>query len=230
MNWKSNFFKILNGDVYLKANQTNNNDETEEKMEIPDGQEQEPESAEEKLQKEIDTLKKQIIDEKDRYLRLNAEFDNHRKRTVKEHEEFIKYASEKLIQEFIDVFESLERGIENAKKADHKDKLIAGMELVYKKFKAVLEKNGLTPIKAQGEKFDHNKHEAMMQTLTDECEEDTILEEFAKGYMLNGKVIRYSKVRVSKFETLNISKSVNGISNMNEEGNESDIETENKVK
>ncbi len=229
MNWKSNFFKFLNGDVYLKTNQNNNIDETGEKTEMPEVEEQEL-STEEKLQKEIDNLNKQLLDEKDRYLRLNAEFDNHRKRTVKEHEEFIKYANEKLIQEFIDVFESLERGIENAKKADHKDKLIAGMELVYKKFKVVLEKYGLTPIKAQGEKFDHYRHEAMMQTITDECEEDTILEEFAKGYMLNGKVIRYSKVRVSKFETAIISNNLNGVSNMKEEGNESNIETENKVK
>lgn len=199
----------------MKTSQNNNIEETGEKMEMPDGQEQEPESTQEKLQKEVDNLKNQLIDEKDRYLRLNAEFDNARKRAIKDHEEFIKYASERLIQEFIDVFESLERGIENAKKADNKDKLIEGMELVYKKFKVVLEKNGLAPIKALGEKFDHNRHEAMMQTLTDECEEDTILEEFAKGYMLNGKVIRYSKVRVSKLK---------------EKENESDIETENEVK
>ena len=72
------------------------------------------------------------------------------------------------------------------------------MELVYKQFKGVLEKNGLVPIKAMGEKFDHYRHEAMMQTLTDEYDEDTILEEYARGYMLNNKVIRYSKVRVSK--------------------------------
>jgi len=199
----------------LKTSHNNNIEETGEKIETPEVEEQEPESTEEKLQKEIDNLNKQLLDEKDRYLRLNAEFDNARKRAVKDHEEFIKYAGEKIIQEFIDVFESLERGIENAKKADNKDKLIEGMELVYKKFKAILEKNGLTPIKAVGEKFDHNKHEAMMQTLTDEFKEDTILEEFAKGYMLNGKVIRYSKVRVSKLK---------------EKGNESDIETENEVK
>jgi len=199
----------------LKTSQNNNIDDTGEKTEIPDGQEQEPDSTEEKLQKEIDNLKKQLEDEKDKYLRLNAEFDNARKRAVKDHEEFLKYAGEKIIQEFIDVFESLERGIENAKKADNKDKLIQGMELVYKKFKIVLEKNGLAPIKALGEKFDHNRHEAMMQTLTDESEEDKILEEFTKGYMLNGKVIRYSKVRVSKKK---------------ESGKESDIETEHEVK
>jgi molecular chaperone GrpE len=196
---------------------TNNNkeDETEGEMEIPEVEEQEPGSKEEELQKAIDDLKKQLLDEKDRYLRLNAEFDNARKRAVKDHDEFIKYAGEKIVQEFIDVFESLERGIENAKKTNNKDTLIEGMELVYKKFKILLEKNGLAPIKALGEKFDHNKHEAMMQTLTDECEEDTILEEYSKGYILNGKVIRYSKVRVSKKTGT---------------GNESDIETENEVK
>ena len=156
------------------------------------------ETTEEKLCKDLEIARKQLDEEKDMYLRLNAEFDNLRKRTLKEREEFIKYANEKLIQEFIDVFESLERGIENARKTDNKDKLIEGMELVYKQFKVVLERNGLVPIKALGEKFDHSRHEAMMQTLTDDHEEDIILEEFAKGYMLNGKILRYSKVRVSK--------------------------------
>ncbi|MCE8423415.1 MAG: nucleotide exchange factor GrpE [Candidatus Methanoperedens sp.] len=168
--------------------------ETEEKM--PGQEEPIPE-----IPKEIDELektKKQLEDEKNRCLRLSAEFDNMRKRTQKEKEEFIKYANEKLILELIDVWESLERGIENAKKTDDIDTLVKGMELIYKQFKTVLEKNGLVPIKAQGEKFDHYKHEAMIQTVTDECEEDMILEEFARGYMLNNKVIRYSKVRVSK--------------------------------
>lgn len=180
--------------------------ETEEKI---------TEITEEKLKKEIDVLKKQLEEEKDRYLRLNAEFENFRKRSLKEREEFVKYANEKLIQELIDIFESLERGIENARKTENKDKLIEGMELIYKQFKTVLEKNGLVPIKALGEKFDHSRHEAMIQTLTDDQEEDTIIEEFAKGYMLNGKVIRYSKVRVSKKKGLE---------------KESDTETENEVK
>ncbi len=185
---------------------------------VPETSETEEEIAqttEEKLCKDLEIAKKQLDEEKDMYLRLNAEFDNLRKRTLKEREEFIKYANEKLIQEFIDVFESLERGIENARKTDNKDKLIEGMELVYKQFKVVLERNGLVPIKALGEKFDHSKHEAMMQTLTDDHEEDIILEEFAKGYMLNGKILRYSKVRVSKKKR-------------SEE--ESDTEIENEVK
>jgi molecular chaperone GrpE len=151
-----------------------------------------------KPEAELESLKKQVSEEKDRYLRLAAEFDNLRKRTHKDRDEFIKYANKQLILELVDVFESLERGLENAGKSDNKDRLIEGMELVYKQFKDVLDKNGLTPIKAVGEKFDPYKHEAMMMTSTDECDEDTVLEEFARGYMLNNNVIRYSKVRVSK--------------------------------
>jgi len=158
----------------------------------------ETQKDEKELLKELENTKKQLEEEKDRFLRLNAEFDNFRKRIQKEKEEFVKFANEKLILELIDVLEALERGMENAKNTENKDTLIEGMDLVYKQFKNVLEKNGLTQIKALGEKFDHYKHEAMMQTITDEYDEDTVLEEFARGYMLNGKVIRYSKVRVSK--------------------------------
>lgn len=176
--------------------------EEESKEEEPEASESEEEIEvkiqEKNIQKEFESIKKQLDEEKDRCLRLNAEFDNLRKRTQKEREEFIKYANEKLILELIDISESLERGINNAKKVDNKDKLVEGMELIYKQFWTVLEKNGLVQIKAIGEKFDHNRHEAMMQTVTDEVDEDTILEEYARGYMLNGKVIRYSKVRVSK--------------------------------
>ncbi|MDD5614728.1 MAG: nucleotide exchange factor GrpE [Candidatus Methanoperedens sp.] len=160
----------------------------------------EPEVSDSKKasENEMETLKKQLEEEKDRCLRLNAEFENLRKRTQKEKEEFVKYANEKLIMEMIDIMESLERGLENAKGSDNKDKLIQGMELIYKQLKNVLEKNGLVPIKALGEKFDPYKHEAMMQTPTQDDEEDMILEEFSRGYMLSNKVIRYSKVRVSK--------------------------------
>ncbi len=149
-------------------------------------------------EKELETIKKQLEEERDRCLRLNAEFENLRKRTQKEKDEFVKYANEKLIIELIDIMESFERGLENAKETGNNDKLVKGMELIYKQLKNVLEKNGLVPIKALGEKFDPYKHEAMMQTPSDDSPEDIVLEEFSRGYMLSNKVIRYSKVRVSK--------------------------------
>jgi molecular chaperone GrpE len=180
------------------ANKEANNEETQNEEKETEPEEKEIEAPEPHEKEELENVKKQLGEEKDRFLRLNAEFDNFRKRTLKEREELIKYANEKLILEMIDVYEGLERGLENAKKTDDRDKLIEGMELIYTQFKSVLEKNGLVPIKAQGEKFDPYKHEAMMQTLTDEYEDGTILEELARGYMLNNRVIRYSKVRVSK--------------------------------
>ncbi len=187
-------------------NQEGNNKKENETEAIPveDEQEETLPSQNERVktadnsEKELETVKKQLEQEKDRCLRLNAEFENQRKRLQKEKEEFVKYANEKLIIELIDIMESLERGLENAKASSNKEELIKGMELIYKQFKNVLEKNGLVPIKALGEKFDPYKHEAMMQTPSDDIEEDTVLEEFSRGYMLNNKVIRYSRVRVSK--------------------------------
>ena len=174
------------------------NDEKQEEPQASLNKEPEVSDFKTSSENEMETLKKQLEEEKDRCLRLNAEFENQRKRLQKEKEEFVKYANEKLIIEFIDIMESLERGLENAKGSNNKDKLIQGLELIYKQLKNILEKNGLVPIKALGEKFDPYKHEAMMQTPSQDDEEDMILEEFARGYMLNNMVIRYSKVRVSK--------------------------------
>ncbi len=185
-------------------NQESNNKKEKKTEDIPvegeheDTRPSQNEGAADNSEKELETIKKQLEQEKDRCLRLNAEFENQRKRLQKEKEEFVKYANEKLIIELIDIMESLERGLENSKGSSNKEKLIQGMELIYKQFKNVLEKNGLVPIKALGEKFDPYKHEAMMQTPSDDIEEDTVLEEFSRGYMLNNKVIRYSRVRVSK--------------------------------
>jgi molecular chaperone GrpE len=181
-----------------KEKQTEEEEPVNDKQEEPEMSQNEDVGVTGNSENELKTLRKQLEEEKDRCLRLNAEFENQRKRLQKEKEEFVKYANEKLIIEFIDIMESLERGLENAKGSNSKDKLIHGMELIYKQLKNVIEKNGLAPIKALGEKFDPYKHEAMMQTPSDDDEEGTILEEFARGYMLNNKVIRYSKVRVSK--------------------------------
>lgn len=188
---------MVNKEIGKEETQTGEK-EIEAKAQEPVKEIEELEHHEKELVNELDATKKQLQEEKERCLRLSAEFDNFRKRTLKEREEFIKYANERLVMELIDVYESLERGLENAKKTDNSGKLLEGMELIYKQFKNVLEKNGLAPIKALGEKFDPYKHEAMMQTLTDEYDDGIVLEELARGYMLNNRVIRYSKVRVSK--------------------------------
>ncbi len=175
----------------------------QEEQQAPQNEKTGTGNSEKEPEKKLETLKKELEEEKDRCLRLNAEFENLRKRTQKEKEDFVKYANEKLILELVDIMEAFERGLENAKESNNNARLIQGMELIYKQLKNVLEKNGLVPIKALGEKFDPYKHEAMMLTPSEDSEEDIVLEEFARGYMLNNKVIRYSKVRVSKNKDAN---------------------------
>ena len=163
------------------------------------------EKKEEQKAPDIAEIKKELEDSKelaenyyDRLLRLQAEFDNYKKQMIKEREETMKYSNEKLVLQLLPVYESLENGVQSAKNNDTNDALFKGIELVYQQFNDVLEKSGLKPIKALGEKFDPYRHEALMQTVDGSLEDDTILEEFQKGYSLNNKVIRYSKVRVSK--------------------------------
>lgn len=128
---------------------------------------------------------------------LQADFENYKKRVAREKEEYIKFANESLILELIDVYENLERALETSRKSGD-DIMTRGLEMVYSRMTAVLENHGLKPIKSVGEKFDPYKHEAVMQEASEDHDEDVVLEEFQRGYTLNSKVIRYSKVKVSK--------------------------------
>jgi molecular chaperone GrpE len=128
---------------------------------------------------------------------LKADLENYKKRTARERDEFVKFANGGLILDLLDVYENLERALDTAKKSSD-DKMAKGLEMIYGNMKAVLEKYGLKPIKAVGEKFDPYLHEAVMQEVSDDHEDETVLEEYQKGYTLNMKVIRYAKVKVSK--------------------------------
>jgi molecular chaperone GrpE len=150
------------------------------------------------LKKELKEKTKLAEDYLNRLKYLQADFENYKKRVAKEREEFVKYANEPLIIKLIDIYENLERAVENGKKTEDNEALLQGIEIIYKQLKDVLEKEGLAQIKAVGEKFDPFRHEAVMKEQRDDCEEDTILEEFQRGYTLNDKVIRYSKVKIAK--------------------------------
>lgn len=133
----------------------------------------------------------------DHLQRLQAEFDNYKKRVDREKAELIEYASAELVSELIDIMENLERGVASAKGSDDIDSIVKGMEMVSTQLKDILGSRGLKPIEAVGKKFDPHYHEAMMMTPTDEYPYNTVIEEFQQGYMIKDKVIRYSKVRVS---------------------------------
>ncbi len=150
---------------------------------------------------EIENLKKDLENERNEtqeYIslsqRLQADFENFKKITDKRNKELVKFANENVIVEFLDVYEDLGRALETENDEDLRN----GTELIYNKFSDLLEKEGVTEIPAKGEKFDLNKHEALMVQKSDEVENGYIIEELMKGYMYKDKVLKYSKVIVCK--------------------------------
>lgn len=135
----------------------------------------------------------------DSYLRLNAEFDNFRKRTLKEKAELLKMGSERVLLDVITIVDDFERALETLSKTDSSETVVEGIELIYNKFKSFLAKQGVTEIETIGQEFDVDKHEAIT-TIPTEKEEDKnkIVDCIQKGYMLGDKVIRFPKVIVAK--------------------------------
>ena len=174
-------------------------EETTEENEEETVEESEEETVEENpKEKTVDDLLKekdeQIQEYKDRYLRTKADFDNFQKRSIKEKQEFVKYANEGLVLKILEAYEDLERALEVK---DDKD-LREGVELIYKKLDKILTDEGVEEIKSEHEIFDPFKHEAMMTQKNDDCENNEIIQVLQKGYTLNSKVIRYAKVIVCK--------------------------------
>jgi molecular chaperone GrpE len=130
--------------------------------------------------------------------RLQADFENYRKRSLKEREELIESASRDLVIKLLEVLDNMETAIECAKRSEDRESLITGVEMIYKQFREILEKEGLTPIKALGEAFDPFEHEAVERVSSPEHEDGTIVEEIQKGYKFKSKIIRPSKVKVVK--------------------------------
>lgn len=135
----------------------------------------------------------------DSYLRLNAEFDNYRKRTIKEKAELIKSGSERVLTDVISVVDDLERALDNIEKTDDIAAVKEGVDLIYGKFKNFLTKHGIKEIETIGQPFDTDKHEAITTIpAVDEKDKDKIVDCIQKGYTLDDKVIRYPKVIVAK--------------------------------
>ncbi|MDD5331564.1 MAG: nucleotide exchange factor GrpE [Candidatus Nanoarchaeia archaeon] len=147
----------------------------------------------EKTKKTKENPEKQLQEYKDILQRLQAEFENYRKRTEKEREDIIKYGNQELIIKLLPIVDSFELALNNRK---DKDQFVKGIELIYSQFTDTLEKEGVKKIKVLGEKFNPNIHEALLQEHSDKPE-GTIIEELQSGYVLNNKVIRFAKVKLS---------------------------------
>jgi molecular chaperone GrpE len=135
----------------------------------------------------------------DKYLRLYSEFDNYRKRTQKEKIEMSKNASEDIILSLLPVIDDLERALGSPVKNEDGQEMIPmeGLQLIYQKFNGLLGQKGLEPIQSKGEEFDVDFHDAITNIpAPEEKMKGKVIDEVEKGYKLNGKVIRYSKVVV----------------------------------
>lgn len=144
-------------------------------------------------------LQEKVNEINDKYLRLYSEFDNYRKRTIKERIELSKTASEEVIIELLPVLDDFERAYKSNEASENCDAIKDGMNLIFTKFKGTLEKKGLKPIEAIGNEFDTDFHEAITQipAPTDD-QKGKIVDEIEKGYQLNDKVIRFSKVVIGQ--------------------------------
>jgi molecular chaperone GrpE len=151
-----------------------------------------------KILTEIKNLKKEKEQLQDQLLRKIAEFDNYKKRTEREFFGRVENANEKLITELLPVLDDLERALDHAKQSKEINSLLEGTGLIQKKMSGILEKQGLETLPAEGEDFDPEKHDALMQIENEDVESGMIIEAHLKGYTLNGKVIRHSQVIVAK--------------------------------
>ena len=175
--------------------------------ETPDNTEnvEEPAEQEEPLS-EVDQLKNQlaeaeakIVELQDKYLRQAAEFDNYRKRTIKEKAELIKSAAEKIMVAELPVVDDMDRALENMEKGMDADACIEGFKLIVHKFKNILTQNGLEKIETEGQDFDTDYHEAiaLIPAPAEELK-GKILDCVQPGYKLGDKVIRHAKVAVGQ--------------------------------
>lgn len=152
-----------------------------------------------KLEKKVEGLEGQLAKEKKEYLFLMAEFDNFRKRTLKEKSEIIKNAGENVLKGLLPIMDDFERGIKAAETSDDSAAMKEGITLIYNKLKKYLAQNGVKEIDPADDTFDTEKHEAIsVVPVPDESKKGKILDTIEKGYTINDKVLRHAKVVVGQ--------------------------------
>lgn len=159
---------------------------------------EEAEAAAKTAEAEVET-KKEETDFKAKYYYIAAEMDNYRKRMEREKENLVKYGNERVLSDLLQVVDNFERTIDMLKPdQDPKMKnVVTGLEMVKKQFIDTLSKHGLTPVDSVGKDFDPNFHEALSQEYMEGARPNEVIKEFQKGYTLNGRLIRASKVVVA---------------------------------
>ena len=174
-------------------------DTAEEQPQNDQAEEAAPLTHEEQLEKELEDAQAVIEEQKDKYLRLSAEFDNYRKRTMKEKAELILNGGEKSISSILPVIDDFERAIKTMETAKDVKAVKEGVELIYNKFMAVMAQNGVKVIETKDQPLDTDYHEAIaVIPAPSEEQKGKILDCVQTGYTLNDKVIRHAKIVVGE--------------------------------
>ncbi len=148
---------------------------------------------------ELDALKEELAAEKDRVLRLSAEFENYKRRSSKEMNDFKKFANESLFRQLLTVVDNIERAISSVKDGETAvSTLLEGVEMTHKEILKFLTTFNVKPVEAQGKEFDPAFHQAVTQQESEDHPENTVVAELQKGYLLHDRLIRPSMVVVSK--------------------------------
>ncbi|MFH2012075.1 MAG: nucleotide exchange factor GrpE [Pseudomonadota bacterium] len=163
------------------------------------GKEKTKGTRKEDLKERLLTKEKEASDNFDRLLRTQAEFENYKKRMEREKTDTIKFCNENIIRDLLPIIDSLEMALKHGENSspDNPKSLIEGIEIVLNQFTKSLEKFGATSFSSIGEKFDPNRHEAIMQIESADHETNSVLSEFQKGYFLNDRLLRPAKVSVT---------------------------------
>jgi len=149
------------------------------------------------LQDALDAKAREVEELQNRNLRLMAEFDNARKRAAREREDYVRFANESLLRELLPVLDNFDRALQAAKGEPGSGAVTAGIELIQRELLRVLEKSGAVPFHSVGQPFDPERHEAVARVPTTDQPEMTVVAETARGYLLNGRVLRPAMVTVA---------------------------------
>ncbi|MDX8045937.1 nucleotide exchange factor GrpE [Gracilibacillus sp. S3-1-1] len=147
---------------------------------------------------EVEQLQKEKNDLQDRLLRVQAEYDNFRKRTQKEKEANLKYKSQSIVTELLPVLDNFERALQVEIEDKAAKGVVEGLEMVYRQLKTVLNNEGVTEIETENQMFDPNLHQAVMQVEEEGYDSNQIVETLQKGYQLKDRVVRPAMVKVNQ--------------------------------
>ncbi len=153
-----------------------------------------------KLQQDFEALRKEKDELVDRLQRVYADYANFQKRVPKNIADTVAYEKERFIRSFLPILDNFERTLREAQSAQNVEAVARGVEIIRDQMLTILKTHGVHPIDALNEKFDPARHEAMLRRSEPDKEDDIVLEEFQKGYALNGKVLRPSRVAINKIQ------------------------------